>query len=97
VYTFGTTVIGDKAYTLNDAKQIIPISKYGLEDGFYGGRVKYVGLTNSEVILLMTDTNTIIDTGSTSLDETPIEVIRELCKKRKNCALVGWSAVEPPR
>ena len=83
MFTFGTTVIGDKAYTLMDAKRIIAAEKYGVEDGFYGGRVKYIGLTDSDVMLLMTDANTIIDTGTDVLNEIPIELIRELCKKRK--------------
>jgi hypothetical protein len=83
MFTFGTTVIEDKAYTSNDAKQIIAIEKFDIEDGFYGGRIKYIGKTDSDILLLMTDANTVIDTGAKDLEEISLDLIRELCKKRK--------------
>lgn len=83
MFTFGTLTVDEREYTLEDAKQVVIARKFGLEDDFYGGRITHVGKTDSDVVLLMSDANTVIDTGAEDLSNISIETIRGLCNKRK--------------
>jgi hypothetical protein len=83
MYVLNTFKVDNREYSATDAECIIPVSRYGLEAGFYGGRVKYVGKTNTDVLLLMSDANTAIDTAVEKLENMPLEVIQDLLKKRK--------------
>lgn len=85
VYIFNTLAL-DKVYGDTDYKRLVPIQRYGLDDSFYGGRVKHIGETDTDVLLLMEykdGTYKAIDTAVEKLDEIPIRFIRELAKKRK--------------
>ena len=83
MFTFGTLTVGEKEYTLEDAKQVVIIKQFGLDDDFYGGRVTHIGITDSDVLLIMSDANTVIDTGAKDLNDIPISLIRKLCDRRK--------------
>lgn len=83
MYTFATLEVEGKKYSSADAKKIIPSKIYGLDDRFYGGRIKYIGTTNSDILLLMTDANTVIDLAAESLINIPTKLIRKLCERRK--------------
>jgi hypothetical protein len=83
MFTFGTMTVDERPYTITDANQIILTSQFGLGDDFYGGRVTHIGKTDSDVVLLMTDANTVIDTGAKDLTNISINTVRGLCKRRK--------------
>lgn len=83
MFTFGTLTVDEKTYTLADAKQVVITKQFGLSDDFYGGRVTHIGITDSDVLLMMSDANTVIDTGAEDLNDIPIDTIRKLCDRRK--------------
>jgi hypothetical protein len=86
LYVFNTTRL-DKEYTLADLKRLMPVTtpEYGLEDGFYGGRVTHIGETDTGVLLLINDNDGLhlVDTASVDLNNIPTEVIRNLAERRK--------------
>lgn len=87
LYVFNTTEIGGREYTSKDLKRIYPVNhqKFGLRDDFYGGRISCIGETNTDVVLLMYNNNglQVIDTGAMSLNNIPIENIKEIAIRRK--------------
>lgn len=83
MFTFGTLIVDERSYKIADAKQIVLASQYGLSDDFYGGRITHIGITDSDVALLMSDANTVIDTGAKDLTDISIDTVRGLCKRRK--------------
>lgn len=83
MFTFGTLIVDERPYTLADAKQIVLASQFGLSDDFYGGRVTHIGKTDSDVVLLMSDANTVIDTGANDLTNISMDSVRWLCNRRK--------------
>ncbi len=85
MYVFNTLTVGDKTYTLSDQKGLKLPSEYGLKDGFYGGRVKWVGETETDVLLLIEQRDgklRLLDTGAVDLKHISIEVLRKLCDQR---------------
>lgn len=83
MFVFNTLEVDGRVYSSVDLKKIIPAARCNLPNGFYGGRVKYIGTTDTDILLLMSDANTVIDTGAKNLDNIPTKLIRELCKRRK--------------
>lgn len=83
MFTFGSLIVDERPYSLADAKQIVLAAQYGLSDDFYGGRITHIGITDSDVALLMSDANTVIDTGAKDLTNISIDTVRGLCKRRK--------------
>ena len=85
IYVFNTLTIGDKTYKLGDQTRVDPPSEYGLHSGWYGGRIWWVGKTDSDVLLFIEKRNDryeLIDTGSQSLAHIPIDILRKLCDQR---------------
>lgn len=84
MYTFGTLKL-DRQYSENDIKRVVPLSKYGLDTDFYGGRVTCIGETGTDILLFLETKDGLkaIDTGAVSLKNIDIKFIRELAKKRK--------------
>ena len=83
MYAFNTLTVGDRAYSSADAKKIIPAVRYGVPVWEYGGKIKYIGTTDTDVILLMSDVNTAFDTSAENLVNIPIEIIHKLLNDRK--------------
>jgi len=84
VFVFNTLTL-DKKYSEKDIKRVVPIKDYGLDDGFYGGRVKLIGETDGDILLLLENMDglKVIDTAAVKLDNINIKFIRDLAKKRK--------------
>jgi len=86
VYTFGTLTL-DREYGDSDYKSLVPISRFGLTDDFYGGRVKYIGIVPDTDTMLCVEYRNgehhVIDTCAQRLEKIPIKFIKDLCKKRK--------------
>ena len=80
---FNTMTIGDRTYSVADAKEIIPAKRYGILLWEYGGKIKYVGKTDTDIILLMSDVNTAFDTSAECVDNLPLEIIQKLLDRRK--------------
>ncbi len=88
MYVFNTLEVGGHKYTQADIKGIKSIKDYKLEDGFYGGRVERIGLTDSDILLFIDVQNkdgelNVIDTGAVTIDNIPVEIIRKLLNSRK--------------
>jgi hypothetical protein len=85
VYVFNTLTVGDRAYGLKDVKQFVRPEACGLAKSFYGGRVAWVGKTDTDVLVLFEETARglrPIDTAAASLARLPIETLRALCDRR---------------
>ena len=82
MYLFNTLTIGDRTYSTLDVKSSAMPYEYGLPQHFYGGRVQWVGKTDTDVLVLIQRTpkgNVAIDTGAESLAHIPIETLRRMC------------------
>lgn len=84
MWVLNTTTV-DKVYTDSDLKRLVPIDRYGLDASFYGGRVNYIGETNTDVLLLIENNGglNVIDTAVQTLDNVPNKILREMCRRRK--------------
>lgn len=85
MYVFNTLSL-DRTYGDNDYKRLVPIGRYGLPDSFYGGRIKFIGETGTDVLLLVEykdGVHKVIDTGAVKLEGIPPRFIKQLLDKRK--------------
>jgi len=85
LFTFNTLKL-DKTYNDNSYKRLVPATQYGLGDDFYGGRVKFVGETDTDVLLLVEykdGENHVIDTAAEHLEKIQPRFIKRLCDMRK--------------
>ena len=87
VYVFNTLRV-DRVYKDSDIKKLVPLREYGLDEGFYGGRVKFISPTEEGILLLVEYRDgelKVIDTAAENLHSSkiPLRLVRELCRKRK--------------
>lgn len=83
MYLFNTLEVGGRTWSAADITGIKTIYDYGLNDNFYGGRIKRVGTTNSDLLLLVDANMKAIDTAAESLENIPLDNIRFLLNSRK--------------
>lgn len=85
LHVFNTTKVGDREYTMSDLKSLHQLRDFGLDDGFYGGRVTQIGRTDTDVLLLIQnrDGMQLIDTAAEKLDDIPLGLLRRLAERRK--------------
>lgn len=83
LFVFNTMTIGDRTYSGADAKGITSAERYGIPRWEYGGRIKYIGTTDTDVLLLMDSATSAFDTAAETLENIPVELIQKLCQKRK--------------
>ena len=86
MYIMGTKVL-DRDYTsLNvPLKNLVPISRYGLGQHFYGGRVTYIGVLKDSPVLLLVNNESginIIDTAVEKLEDLNCEVLKKYARDR---------------
>ncbi len=82
MYLLNTLTVGDRTYGTLDVKSSAMPYEYGLAPHFYGGRVHWVGHTDTDVLVLIERTakgNVAIDTAVESLAHVPIETLRRMC------------------
>lgn len=85
-YVYNTMNVDGRTYRFGDQTRVEMPSAYGLDDSFYGGRLHWIGKTDTDVLLLIEkvgDSYRVIDTGSTTLTHTPVAILRTMCKTRK--------------
>ena len=83
MYCLGTLTIDGREYTEYDIKQLIPAQRCGLDTDFYGGRVKSVCKTDTDILLLVDENMKIVDAAVEDLSHAPLKIIKSLCDKRK--------------
>jgi hypothetical protein len=82
MFVFGTLTVGDRTYGMSDVKSVAMPFEYGLPSHFYGGRIQWVGKTDTDVLVLVERTpkgNVAVDAGAESLAHIPIEALRRMC------------------
>lgn len=84
MWVLNTTTV-DRTYTDSDLKRLVPLNHYNLDSDFYGGRINYIGETDTDVLLLIENKGglNVIDTAVQSLENVPNKILREMCKRRK--------------
>jgi hypothetical protein len=94
LHTFGTLKL-DREYSETDLKRLVPIGRYGLDAGWYGGRCTHIGETDSDVLLIYDNNQDagkrIIDLGAEDLTNIPPRFIKQLLDSRK----ITYSKTEP--
>jgi hypothetical protein len=88
VYVLNTTKIDGKEYAMVDIKPgtMRPLDEWGIPDHFYGGRVQYIGRTNSDILCLVNaedNISKVIDLAVEKLDNLPNDILRKLCYAKK--------------
>ena len=83
MYLLNTKEMGNREYTSADIKGIKPIFEYGLNDAFYGGRVKRIGLTDTDILLMLDEGMQVVDIGTTNPECLPLESIKFLLNGKK--------------
>jgi hypothetical protein len=85
IYLLGSTKVDSKEYTMADVKpgSMKPPTSHGLSDAFYGGRCKYVGLTNTDVHVVIEDNGglRVIDTFVTKVDNLGIRTLKAIADR----------------
>jgi len=85
LYTFNSLTVDGRTYSVEDAKgNILPANRCGIDPWEYGGKIKYVGKTDTDIILLMSDVNTVFDTAVIDkFDCLSIETIQNMLDRKK--------------
>lgn len=87
MYVLNTLKIGRKTYSESDIipGTLKPIGEYGMDDSFYGGRVKYLAEAPNDIILILEDQGgyKAIDTAVKDLNVLPQSIIQEYARRRK--------------
>lgn len=87
MWILNTLTVGSKTYSMDDVVRLYPPSHYGLDAGFYGGRVTWVSpVKDSEMLLLIQYKDgelNVLDTAVKSLASLPVTQIRKLARTRK--------------
>lgn len=90
-HVLNTVTLDGHTYTAEDIRAVVPLSFYGLDGTFYGGRAKCIALTDQEGVLLIIDKQDkdgqlqIMDIGveeTLALTNLPIEHLRNLCIRK---------------
>lgn len=82
-YLLNTKEISGYTYTPKDIRGVKTLSDYGLEENYYGGRAKKIGLTDAGLLLVLDDSMNILDIGTTDLENLTQEGLRSLLRARK--------------
>ena len=86
-YIFNTKVL-DRDYTELSVplKKLVPLSNYGLDEQFYGGRVQMIGEVKDSPVLLLIDKETdglqVVDVATHKLEDINISTLKQYAKNR---------------
>jgi len=82
MWVLNTLKVSGREYSEKDIKRIESPDKFGV-DRFYGGKINVVGVTDTDVLLLIDQNMKVFDTMVESLENVDTKIIKGLADKRK--------------